>query len=165
MKSLSELIELRRSHVMRFANSNGAAGEATIVSDQSGYIRRPRGPLAKVLLAALSEAGHTIKLSSFDAIALPHGVTVDFADINSVRARLPDMVFIEIKTANQARVKEDFSGFFFAFTEGELLAAEALGERHKVLLVNKTTGGMLLTSVAEILARSKSQNWQVSVQL
>lgn len=165
MKSLSELVELRRSHLTRFANSNGATGEAMIVTEQFGYIKRPRGPLAKILLAALNEAGHSIKLSSFDAIALPHGMTVDFADINSVRSGLPNMVFIEIKTASQARVKEDFSGFFFAFTEGELLAAESLGERHKVLLVNKTTGGMLLTSVAEILERSKSRNWQVSVQL
>lgn len=121
--------------------------------------------LAKNLLAALKEAGHNIRLSSFDAIALPPGLSVDLADMQSLRQRLPDMVFIEIKTANQARVKEDFSGFFFAFTEGELLAAEILGNRHKVLLVNKATGGMLLTSVAEILARSKSQNWQVSVQL
>lgn len=165
MKNLSELIEVRREHVLRFANRNGAAGEAMIISDQSGYIRRPKGMLAKNLLAALKEAGHNIRLSSFDAIALPPGLSVDLADMQSLRQRLPDMVFIEIKTANQARVKEDFSGFFFAFTEGELLAAEILGNRHKVLLVNKATGGMLLTSVAEILARSKSQNWQVSVQL
>lgn len=165
MKTLSELIALRRGHLLRFANQNGAAGESTIFADQTGYIPRPKGLPAKNLLTALREAGQTIKLSSFDAIALPPGVTVDLADMSSVREQLHSMVFIEIKTANQPRVKEDFTGFFFAFTEGELLAAEVLGERHKVLLVNKATGGMLLTSVAEILARSKSQNWQVSVQL
>lgn len=165
MKTLSELVELRRGHLLRFANQNGAAGEATILADQSRYIPRPKGLPAKNLLAALREAGQTIKLSSFDAIALPPGVTVDLTNMDSIRQRLPSMDFIEIKTANQTRVKEDFTGFFFAFTEAELLAAEILGERHKVLLVNKATGGMLLTSVAEILARSKSQNWQVSVQL
>jgi hypothetical protein len=31
--------------------------------------------------------------------------------------------------------------------------------------LNKATGTMLLTSVPEILARAKSTNWQVSVQL
>lgn len=165
MQSLHELVHLRRSHLLRLANQNGAAGEAAIVTDQSGYIPRPKGLQAKNLLAVLREAGLNIKLSSFDAIALPHGQAVDLADTASIRDHLHEMVFIEIKTANQARVKDDFSGFFFAFTEGELLAAEALGERHKVLLVNRGTGGMLLTSVAEILARSKSLNWQVSVQL
>lgn len=143
MKSLSELIEMRREHVLRFANKNGAAGEAMIVSDQSGYVRRPKGPLAKNLLTALKEAGHEIRLSSFDAIALPPGRSVDLANIESIRECLPEMVFVEIKTANQPRVKEDFTGFFFAFTEGELLAAETLGDRHKVLLVNKATAWFL----------------------
>ncbi|GAB3836001.1 hypothetical protein GCM10028821_33690 [Hymenobacter jeollabukensis] len=75
------------------------------------------------------------------------------------------MVFIEIKTANQARVKDDFSGFFFALTESEIAAAEALGTRHRVALFNNITGAALLTSVADIMARAKSSSWQVSVQL
>ena len=63
------------------------------------------------------------------------------------------------------RVRPDFSGFFFALAEGELIASEALGSRHRVMLLNKATGTMLLTSVPEILMRAKSTNWQVSVQL
>lgn len=165
MHSLSELVQLRRSHLLRFANQSGAAGEALIVSDQSGYVPRPKGILAKNLLAVLKENGIDIRLTSFDAISLPQGCVIDLSDVTSIRSLLPYMTFIEIKTANQPRVKDDFSGFFFAFTESELLAAEALGDRHKVLLVNKATGRMLLTSVQEIFARSKSQNWQVSVQL
>ncbi|MCC7252372.1 hypothetical protein [Hyphomicrobium sp.] len=165
MQTLAELINLRRRHLVRLANQNGAAGEAQVLSERTGYLPRPRGQGAKNLLAALSESGITIKLASFDAVALPAGQTVDFSDMDDIRKNLPNMTFIEIKTANQPRVKPDFSGFFFAFTEGEILASEALGERHKVLLVNKATSAVHLTSVAEIIARSKSLNWQVSVQL
>lgn len=165
MQSLAELINLRRQHTLRLANQNGAAGEAHVLSDASTYLPRPKGLAAQNLLSVLREGGIEIKLSSFDAIAFPQGAVVDLLDTSSIRQNLPQMTFVEIKTANQSRVRPDFSGFFFAFTEGELIASEILGERHKVLLVNKATGVVMLTSVPEILARSKSMNWQVSVQL
>ena len=118
-----------------------------------------------VLLDALAETGIVIKGSSFDAIALPDGTVVDFTDVEEVTRALPMMTFIEIKSASQERVKENFSGFFFALTESEIAAALALGDRHRVALYNKLTGNIVLSSVAEIMARAKSTNWQVSVQL
>lgn len=104
-----------------------------------------------------------IKGSSFDAIAMPY--PIDFADPAAVRSALGEMVFIEIKTANQARTKEGFAGFFFALTESEIAAAEALKERHRVALYNKLTTELLMTSIPEILARARSTTWQLSVQL
>jgi hypothetical protein len=83
----------------------------------------------------------------------------------SIAYNLKEMHFIEIKTASQARVKADFSGFFFALTENEILASEALGEKHKVALYNKHTGDIVLTTVSEILSRARSTTWQVSIQL
>lgn len=160
-----DIINLKREHVKRLANQRGAAGEAEVLATNVHYVARPKAIALRVLMAALTESGITIKRSSFDAIALPEGRVVDFADETAVKANLPDMTFIEIKTANQARVRSDFSGFFFALTEGELLASEALGPRHRVMLLNKATGAMLLTSVPEILSRARSTNWQVSVQL
>jgi hypothetical protein len=165
LPTLTELIQHRRKHADRLANQNGAAGEDHVLTDSSVYLPRPTGSHLANILLVLARAGTVIKKSSFDAIALPEGVTIDFSDIQSIEQHLEKLTFIEIKTATQSRLKDDFSGFFFAFTEGEILAAEALGERHKVLLVNKTTGNSLMTSVSEILARSKSQTWQVSVQL
>lgn len=58
-----------------------------------------------------------------------------------------------------------FQDIFFAFTEGELSAAEQLKTRHKVALINKITGTVFMSSVPELLKRAKSLNWQVSVQL
>lgn len=165
MSTLAEIIDLKRRHALRLANQNGAAGEVHVLAQMPSYVPRPKGKQLANLISALAETGINIRKASFDAISIPDGCSVDFSEMDSIRQLLPAMTFIEIKTANQARVKPDFSGFFFAFTEGELLAAELLGERHKVFLVNKTTGTVMLTSVPEILARSKSLNWQVSVQL
>ncbi len=132
MLDLTELVNLKRQHILRLANQSGAAGEARILSDTTKYVPRPKGRQLNNLMAALQETGTIIKKSSFDAIALPNGCTVDFSDVTSVREHLTKMTFIEIKTANQVRVQPDFTGFFFAFTEGEILASEALGDRHKV---------------------------------
>jgi hypothetical protein len=124
---------------------------------------RPRGPLLRTLLEELAATGINIKGSSFDAIHLPSAI--DFSDREQVRGAIADMVFIEIKTANQERVQPGFNGFFFALTESEIAAADALGARHRVALFNSRTEELLLTSVPEIIARTKSMTWQLSVQL
>ena len=160
-----ELIEAKRKHLARLANQSGASGELAIIESMEHWLPRPKGAGIKVLLQTLKEAGISIKPSSFDAISFPGAQDIDFTNASVVAALLPSMVFIEIKTSNQERVKPDFTGFFFALTESEISAAEALGNRHKVAMYNKRTGELWLTSVPEILARAKSTNWQVSVQL
>lgn len=56
-------------------------------------------------------------------------------------------------------------GTHFALTEAEIQTADPLGDRRHLALFNKLTGALLLTSVLDILSRSRSTNWQVSVQL
>lgn len=163
--NLIEIVQAKRAHMARFANESGAAGEAVALSEMEHWVQRPKGAGLKVLLAALRESGIVVKGSSFDAISLPSAAQIDFTNPAEVMAALPDMCFVEIKSANQARVKPGFAGFFFALTEGEILAAEALGHRHRVALFNKLSGELQLTSASEILARSRSSNWQLSVQL
>jgi len=165
MMSLVEIIKAKRAHLARFANQNGAAGEASVLAEMANWIPRPKGKALQVLLASLDASGISIKSSSFDAIALPPAYQLDFLNSSQVTAALPLMCFIEIKSANQSRVKPGFNGFFFALTESEISAADQLKERHRVALYNKVTGEVLLTSVTEILARAKSSTWQVSVQL
>ena len=127
------------------------------------WISRPKGPPLRALLAALAETGITIKASSFDALATCE--PLDFASPDRLLDQLSGVTFIEIKTANQARVKPGFDGFFFALTESEISAAEQLGSRHRVALFNNLTNELLITSVSDIIARSRSMNWQLSVQL
>lgn len=158
-----DLITSRRVHLARFSNRSGAEGERTAALIQSDWTERPRGAALAALLAALKRDGVVLKASSFDALATPS--PLDFTDQDRLRSQLALTTFIEIKTANQTRVKPGFAGFFFALTEAEIQAADQLGDRHRVALFNKLTDELLLTSVAEILSRSRSTNWQVSVQL
>ncbi len=158
-----DLITEKKTHLARLANQRGAAGESSIVETKDNWVPRPRGVKLKRLLNELEKTGVSIKWSSFDAIALSE--SVDFEKPEKIQRYLPEMVFIEIKTANQDRVKPGFKGFFFAITENEIHAADQLGHRYRVALFNAKSGEIVLTSVAEILARSKSMTWQVSVQL
>lgn len=158
------LIEAKGKQIARLANQSGAAGERDALAEMS-WVPRPQGEGLKVLLSVLAESGTVIKRSSFDAIACEETSSIDFMDREAVRTALPRMTFIEIKSASQKRVKPGFVGFFFALTESEIAAAEALKSRHRVALYNRLSGELLLTSVPEILTRSKSMNWQLSVQL
>ena len=158
-----EVIRSKKVHLARLANQNGAAGEMLAVETVANWIPRPKGEPLKLLLAELAASGVSLKPSSFDAIAV--AAEVDFSRSESSRSELDRMVFIEIKTSRQERVRSSFCGFFFAFTESEIAAADQLAHRHKVALFNQITGELLLTSVSEILSRAKSMTWQVSVQL
>jgi len=158
-----EVIRTKRAHLARLANQGGAAGEQAALLSMNHWISRPKGPALRVLLTALAETGVAIKASSFDALATSE--PLDFATPARLREQLSGVTFIEIKTANQARVKPGFDGFFFALTESEISAADQLGSRHRVALYNNLTAELLITSVPDIIARSRSMNWQLSVQL
>ncbi len=160
-----EVIQLKKAHLERLANQSGAEGEAYLISEMDNWIPRPKGKELKNLLAALLVQGIKIKPTSFDAIYCPHNIKLNFEDLSALEQDLDELIFIEIKTANQERVKEDFKGFFFALTENEIIASELLGERHKVVLFNKKNGNTLVTSVPQIVSKSRSMTWQVSVQL
>lgn len=157
-----EIIATKHAHLARLANQSGAAGEQTALL-RMNWLPRPKGFGLRTLLAELANTGINIKASSFDAVASEGAL--DFTDATAVRSALPELTFIEIKTSNQPRVQLGFGGFFFALTESEISAAEMLGSRHRVALHNNLTGELVLTSVAEIVARARSMTWQLSVQL
>lgn len=158
-----ELIMARRSHLDRFANEGGGKGERHAILLNAAWTPRPKGSQLHTLLDALTRIGKPIKASSFDALAVPDHVNL--SDPSNVEAHLTEITFIEIKTANQARVKPGFRGFFFALTENEIAASAALGEQHCVALFNSITNELMLTSVPEIVSRSSSRTWQLSLQL
>lgn len=158
-----EVIAAKRVHLARLANESGSAGEQHALLVMDRWIARPKGPALRALLEELAADGIKIRPSSFDALSMP--TDIDISDRKQLRLHLREITFIEIKTANQSRVRSGFNGFFFAITESEIAASEQLGARHRVALFNKITGELMLTSVSEIISRSKSMNWQLSVQL
>ena len=163
--TLIDLVREKRAHVARVTNARGADGEIAAIAEMDNWVPRPKGPALKVLLSALQSRGISIKGSSFDAISVQDSRVVDFTKLDEVLDAIPQMCFVEIKSASQRRVKPGFDGYFFALTEAEIQAAEALGSQHVVALFNKLTGELLLSSVPEILARARSMNWQLSIQL
>lgn len=163
--SITDLLEARRSHLARLAASNGASGETSVLSVSENWIPRPKGQQSKNLRAALEESGIRIKPTAFDMISLPGGRTANFDSIEDLREVLPDMIFVEVKTATQDRVKAGFANFFFAFTENEISAAAQLGARYKVALYNSRTKELVIASLPDIMARAGSTTWQVSIQL
>lgn len=160
-----DLVELKKQHLERMSNQNGIEGEQLLIASMEGWLPRPKGNELKNLLSALKHREIVIKGSSFDALYVEPSIPLDLNDPESIRLALPHITFIEIKTANQERVKDDFTGFFFAITENEIRAAELLGDRHKVALFNKKTSKTTITSIPELIDRSKSRTWQVSIQL
>jgi len=158
-----ELITARRAHLDRLANQRGAEGERDVHILRADWTPRPTGARCRTLLSVLAEAGKPIKASAFDALVLPPQVDLD--DASSIAMHLEKIIFIEIKTANQARVKPGFEGFFFALTENEIIASNLLGDQHRVALFNNLSGEILLTSVPDIVARARSSTWQLSLQL
>lgn len=162
MKPL-DVIRSKRAHLARLANQSGATGEQTALMAMEHWVSRPKGEALRKLLFALAETGVVIKASSFDALAISE--PLDFDTPGRLVEQVAGITFIEIKTANQTRVRPGFDGFFFALTESEIAAADQLGPRHRVALYNNLTSELLLTSVPEIIARSRSMNWQLSVQL
>ncbi|MFN1618290.1 hypothetical protein [Vibrio rotiferianus] len=160
------IIKEKNAHLARYSNENGAIGEELIINNFNELRNRPKGKQSKNLLQALKEKENiVIKWSSYDALHIPKEIEIDFNDVESIKKSLQFITFIEIKSASQKRVKEDFSGFFFSLTESEISASDQLGDRHQVILFNKRTEKILVTSVPEIINRTKSTNWQVSVQL
>ena len=97
-----------------------------------------------MLLSEPENTGISIAGTSFDAVLLPDGYRPDFTDVKDLRARLPEMIFVEIKSTKKESVKDDVSGFFFSLTEKEIDAAHQLGHRHIVLLHNLLTGALRL---------------------
>ncbi|BCH67939.1 MULTISPECIES: hypothetical protein [Rhizobium/Agrobacterium group] len=158
-----EVISAKHAHLARLTNEGGASGEQLALSIMDRWVARPKGPALRILIEELAAIGIKLKASSFDALALPKAI--DLSDRSQVQLHLSEITFIEIKTANQPRVQPGFKGFFFALTESEIAAAEQLGARHRVALFNKLTGELLITSVPEIISRTTSMNWQLSVQL
>lgn len=164
---IESLLAGRKRRLRRMANQRGASGERLILSAH-GYqnlVPRPSGPAMTAILKALEMEGTKIKRTSFDAILLRPDAKPDFSTIESAAAAIEGAIFLEIKATTRANVADDFTGFFFAVTEGEMQAAERLGRRHRVVLYNQLTGKTLETTVSDILARAKSATWQLSVQL
>ena len=163
MRHIDEL-EGKRKKLSKAATTRGSEGEQGAMMLFKNLIDRPKGKDMKNLLQALSQLGLNIKPTSFDKID-SGGIEINFSDVNHLVKILSQITFIEVKSTDRKSIPEDFSGYFFALTENEIDASIILGDRYKVLLINKVTGYSKWTTVKALLERAKSKTWQVSLNL
>jgi len=129
---------------------------------------RPTGDGLRNVLAAMEEIGFPgLPSTGFDKIEVPReaGPHFTFESEVMVRRWCEEFLFIEVKTCTQIRADESFGNFLFSFPETEIRAAELLGDRYVVILYNKLTEKTLRTSIPELIARTSSTAWQLTLQL
>lgn len=107
-----DILQLRKEHIDRLSSASGSQGENLAIQIKQQWIERPKAKELNNLLSLLSDCGINIKRTSFDAIELPEGVSINFSCLDSIKANLSLMNFIEIKTTNKESVKEDFTAIF-----------------------------------------------------
>ncbi len=148
---------------MTASNETGAKGEKLLIS-LMGWVPRPKGEDLSNLLAVLADQGVRIKRTSFDAIELPEGVELNFADRAMLARWLPDMTFREIKSASQDRAGATFGSFLFTLSEHEIEAARQLGSQYVFTFFNLNTHLRRDMTLAEITREAQSVTRQVTIQ-
>lgn len=168
--TLTEIVDLAKKVSSRQRGKNnagsGAAAEKKALETFS-WSRRPIGKEMINLLAVLHQNRKFIDPTSFDALTTKNGEEINFKSVDALSEIFDSLIFIEIKSGNQERLKEDFTDFFFALTYKEIQAALILEKQHMVVLLNTKPGkeNILYTNVTALLERATSMNWQLSIQL
>ncbi len=113
----------------------------------------PTNAQRKALLVAFAQENRVLYGKAFDIVRL--GSSVDLDRSESIEENLKEIQICEIKSTAKKGIGEDFRGYFFAVTAGELLVAQNLKEQFCFVFVNINTGHHLELSLREILARSR----------
>jgi hypothetical protein len=72
-----------------------------------------------------------------------------------VQQRVDDIVLCEVKSTKRA-LDENFSGYFFGLSTGELLVAQSLGTNFEFALVNTETRVVKILTLKQLLGRAKA---------
>ena len=79
---------------------------------------------------------------------------LDLNELAEVEKHLEHIRVFEVKSTRK-KLRSDFSGYFFALTAAEVLAAQSLKKQFGFVLVNTGTREHLEMSLSEIFARAK----------
>lgn len=118
----------------------------------------------RAIAAAFAANGLPVPGQAFDAVSTHElDEPLDFKDTRRLREQCRQLVLLEVKATNRVAVPRDFTGFFFAITTGELLAAQKLGERYRFALVHLVHREVRLSSLRELMRRTKAiyPSWSV----
>ncbi|MEZ8069171.1 hypothetical protein [Vibrio sp. FF145] len=73
-----DILQLRKEHIDRLSSTSGSQGENLAIQKNQQWVERPKAKELNNLLSLLSKSGINIKRTSFNAIEIPEGVSIDF---------------------------------------------------------------------------------------
>lgn len=128
------------------------AAVAYLQSLGEGY-HEPTRSERDALLVAFAKARLPLYGAAFDVVRAP--ASIDLSSAEDIHANLDNILICEVKSTNRVNMRADFSGYFFNITAGELLTAQALGDRYRFLFVNTVTQSHIERSLQEVFGAAK----------
>jgi hypothetical protein len=118
-----------------------------------GYIE-PSPAQRTNLMVAFAMGGIPLFGAAYDLVRCASDI--DLNDRDKVIARRAEITLIEVKSTNQAKVKEDLKGYFFNVTGAEFLVAQSLGDQYRFAFVNIVNGFVVERSLRQVFASAKA---------
>jgi hypothetical protein len=143
------------------SGSATARKAAQLLADKKlGYIV-PTARQKRNLVVACAKADFIVYGKAFDILRLTN--TIDLNSLEEVEAKLPHIVFCEIKSTKQ-NLPGDFRGYFFSLTAAEVLVAQSLKDQFRFVFVNTINGSFLELKLNEVFAKARGiyPSWSIS---
>ena len=123
-----------------------------LVNSGKGYI--VLDPQEKrTLLVAFARQNMVIYGKAFDIIKCSK--KINFRNEEEVLANLKHITVCEVKSTNRKNLPKDSGGYFFDLTTAELLVAQSLKDRYKIIFVNTITKRSTEMTLNEVFAKAK----------
>ena len=106
------------------------------------------------LLVGFAKARKPLHGAAFDLVRVTGAV--DLSDAEAIHRNIGAVVICEVKSTNRMSMPDDFRGYFFNVTAGELLTAQALGSQYRFLFVNTVLQTHMERSLQEVFGAAKA---------
>ena len=131
-----------------------------LLADNSGFVQPSRNQRQQ-LQVAFARQGKALIPSAYDIVRLSRPVDLD--DNEDILANIDAILIYEIKSTNRANVDEDLKGYFFNITGSEMLVAQQLGSRFRIVFVHTVKNHWQEMAPAVILAAALARSIQPSI--
>ena len=107
----------------------------------------------QTLLVAFARKSMVLYGRAFDIVKT--NKKIDFTNEAEILANLKNITVCEVKSTNRKNMPKDSAGYFFDFTTSELLVAQSLKDRYKIVFVNTITKHFTELTLNQVFAKAK----------
>ena len=107
----------------------------------------------QTLLVAFARKKMVLYGRAFDIVKTSK--KIDFTNEKEILANLKHITVCEVKSTNRKDLRQDSKGYFFDFTTAELLVAQSLKDRYKIVFVNTITKHFEEMTLNQVFAKAK----------